>query len=131
MSTLPCAPADTGVKAAPAASARIANLFIGHLPPPPKARAWRPNESTPEARRCKAALELPAGLQEPVANDAQHQVDGEEQGAAQQDRRVGDSKEAEAEAGDDVEEGIGVAHRLEGRGEVVDRIEGARQERER
>src|SRR5438309_4868430 len=102
---------------------------MSHLPPPAK-KVRRPGKITPRPARCKSALELPPGLQKPVEDDAQHDVDGEEQDRAEADRGIGDAQEAEAEARDDVEERVYLAYRLEGRREIVDRVEGAGEERE-
>src|SRR3954454_21839379 len=78
-----------------------------------------------------SALQLPAAIQERVAEQAERDVDGEDQSGAEADRRIREAEEAVAEARDDVEEGVGPAHRLEGWREVVDRIEGAGEERQR
>src|SRR3954471_22621440 len=86
-----------------------------------KRRSGPPGTTRPSRERAGAAsitagsaLQLPAPLQERVAEEAERDVDRENQGGAAADREIGEAEEAVAEARDDVEEGIGPAHRLEG-----------------
>src|SRR5687768_4107032 len=83
---------------------------------------WRASIAVPTIHRPKAlALELPARREEPVATGAEDAIDREQQQRPQQQRRVGDADESVAEAGDDVEEGVGVADRPEGGRQALDR----------
>src|ERR1044072_1503956 len=75
-----------------------------------------------------SGLQLPAAPQQSVAERAQPGVDREQQQRAQRDRRIRLAEEAEAEARNDVEEGVGVADRSEQRRQRIDRVEGARQQ---
>src|SRR5687767_9107009 len=76
-------------------------------------------------RTCFSVLQLPTRAQQRIAERAEHQVENEEEQGAYLHRRVGDAEEAEAEPGNDVEKRVGVAHRLEGGGQAMDRVEGA------
>ena len=72
-----------------------------------------------------SVLDLPAALQERVADRPQRDVEHQQPDRADPQRRIADAEEAGAKARDDVEERVGVADRLERRRELVDRIESA------
>lgn len=71
-----------------------------------------------------SVLDLPPALEDRIADREQHDVDRQQRDPTDVDRRIRFAKEAVAEAGDDVEEGVGVADGAERRRQLFDRIEG-------
>src|SRR5215207_3942555 len=70
-------------------------------------------------------LDLPPAPEQRVAGSPEQDVQHQQPERSDQDRRIAEAQEAVAKARDHIEEGVGVADFLEGRGQRLDRIESA------